>query len=65
MRERQEEKRIGRRDLFKTAGLGALAGAAVVATGQKEAEAATDSATQKGDYRETDHVKTYYTLAKF
>lgn len=66
MREKKEDKRIARRELFKLAGLGSIAGAAVVAGTTREAKADNaDAGTRGSGYRETDHVKTYYTLAKF
>ena len=54
-----------RRDFLKLAGLGTLTGgAALLAKGQAQAAVRDDD--QKGDlYRETEHVKTYYELAKF
>lgn len=66
MREREEAKRLARRELFKLAGLGSVAGAAALVGTAREAKAvAKGDAASKGGYRETDHVKTYYTLAKF
>ena len=56
---------IKRRDFLKAAGVGGVAGAAVVATGAGKAEAVeVDPKAGKG-YRETGHVRTYYDLAKF
>jgi len=54
-----------RRDFLKLAGLGTLTGgAALLAKGQAQAAVRDDD--QKDDrYRETEHVKTYYELAKF
>jgi anaerobic selenocysteine-containing dehydrogenase len=54
-----------RRDALKVIGLGAgAAGAAAVASGP--AKALDTGATAKGaGYRETDHVATYYELARF
>jgi len=54
-----------RRDFLKLAGLGTLTGGAVLlAKGQ--AQAAVGDEDQKDDlYRETEHVKTFYELAKF
>ncbi|MBI3454151.1 MAG: formate dehydrogenase [Rhodospirillales bacterium] len=66
-----EEKRIesvARREFFRKAGLGAGAVAAGVAVSgaatPKIGAAAAPSATS-GGYRETEHVKRYYELAKF
>ena len=65
MREQKKERRIGRRDLLKLAGVGGLAGAAAVAGTKREASAAAEQAPRGGGYRETDHVKTYYRSARF
>lgn len=62
----QDKDRVSaeRRAFFRTAGLGVGAlGAAAVTLATGEAEAATDERPQ--GYRETDHVKRYYQLAKF
>ena len=56
---------IDRRDFFRKVGLGA--GAAAVGVAASTAQAATpekDPAKGAG-YRETEHVKTYYELARF
>ena len=56
---------IDRRDFFRKVGLGA--GAAAVGVAASTAQAATpekDSVSRTG-YRETEHVKTYYKLARF
>jgi len=59
-----EVKSAERREFFRKAGLGVGAlGAAAVTLAAGEAEAAP--AEQGAGYRETDHVKRYYALAKF
>ncbi len=65
MREKEKAKRVARRDLFKLAGLGVAAGAVAIAGTKREAAAATPDAGDGSGYRETEHVKTYYELAKF
>ena len=57
---------MARRDLLKKAGIaaGAAGVAAVAAPGEAEAAVATDAKGSAG-YRETEHVQTYYELAKF
>lgn len=58
-------KTLPRRDFLKAAGLtGAAAGAAVALSG-KRAEAAVSEADGKSGYQETEHVMTYYELARF
>jgi hypothetical protein len=56
----------GRRDFIKLAGLGAAAGSVGLATGIAPAAAATavPESPTKG-YRETDHVKKAYEVARF
>ncbi len=53
-----------RRGFLKLAGLGTVAGGAALVAGDKTVEAA-ESAKSLTGYRETDHVKTYYELARF
>ncbi|MBL4758343.1 MAG: twin-arginine translocation signal domain-containing protein [Rhizobiales bacterium] len=53
-----------RRGFLKLAGLGTVAGGAALVVGDKTAEAAGSTSTTAG-YRETDHVKRYYELARF
>jgi hypothetical protein len=55
---------IGRRAFIRKTGMGAGALGVASLVGAKAAEAAAGSATGAG-YRETEHVKTYYKLAKF
>lgn len=65
MKSSKEKQRVARRDLLKIAGLGGVAGAAVVATSAGKAEAVAKPDTKSAGYRETAHVRTYYDLAKF
>ena len=54
-----------RRSFLKLAGAGAVAGGAALVSGQSPA-AAKEAVTDKDRlYAETDHVKTYYDLARF
>lgn len=53
-----------RRDFLKLAGLGAATGAFALATGSKEPKA-EEAKAGRSLYRETDHVKKYYELARF
>ncbi len=68
MSEKKEAQTIGRRDFFRKAGLGAGAAGAVAAaisrTPAKAVEAGGKAPGGKG-YRETEHVKKYYDLARF
>ena len=65
MKTRKESQKVARRDILKLAGLGGVAGAALVAKSSGKAEAATDGSRRDSGYRETEHVRTYYELAKF
>lgn len=65
MKARKEKQQVARRDLLKVAGLGGVAGAAALATSAGKAEAATEVDVKGSGYRETEHVRTYYDLAKF
>ena len=60
---KQASEGTDRRDFLKLAGLGSIAGGAAMVAGKDEA--AADSQRAGRGYRETDHVKTYYQLAKF
>lgn len=54
-----------RREFFKTAGLGAAAGVAAGFVSEPAPAQAADTGAQGQGYRETEHVKRYYDLAKF
>jgi hypothetical protein len=61
-----DRKDLDRRSFMKLAGLGA--GAASASIGLGATEAAADNAKGKPEhagYRETEHVKTYYKMARF
>ena len=54
-----------RRDFLKLAGIGAVAGGAAALGGTKKAEAAAADAPAGRGYRETEHVKKFYSLSRF
>lgn len=54
-----------RRSFLKLAGAGVVGSGAALASTVVPAEAASAVETAEGAYRETDHVKRYYELAKF
>lgn len=56
--------RESRRDFLKMAGVGTLAAGAAVVSSEPAQAAGADQDGGEG-YRETDHVKTYYDLARF
>ena len=65
MKSRKDSQQVARRDLLKLAGLGGVTGAALMATSAGTAEAATGGDRKDAGYRETEHVRTYYELARF
>lgn len=64
MTQKSDRAIADRRSFLKLAGAGAVAGTAALVTGKETAEAST-TADKKGGYQQTDHVKTYYELARF
>ncbi len=64
MSEKRDGANNARRDFLKLAGLTAVTGGALAATGES---AAASDALEEGQagYRESEHVKTYYKLARF
>ncbi len=65
MKTREDSQKVARRDLLKLAGLGGVSGAALLATSGGKAEASAEAGRKHSGYRETEHVRTYYELAKF
>lgn len=63
--QQREKSGSARRDFLKLAGLGALTGGAGLLAGGSADAAVSDEKTDDGLYRETEHVKTYYKLARF
>ena len=57
---RQPERRL----FMKLAGLGA-AGASIGLAAKEAVAAEAPAAGEQGGYRETEHVKTYYRMARF
>ncbi len=60
-----DKAKAGRRDFLKLASLGAVAGGVAMAAGQTRAEADEAVSDTSAGYRETEHVKKYYELARF
>ena len=66
MTEPTEKDLMNRRGFLKVSGIGAVAGAAVVAASDDgRADAAPAAGRASAGYRETEHVKTVYRLARF
>jgi nitrous oxide reductase len=66
MTDKTKAKSLARRDFLKTAGLATGAVGAAVALASPQAKAATAPAAkgEKTGYRETEHVRRYYELAR-
>ncbi len=65
MSKKEDRKSVeNRREFLKLATVGTVLGGAALATGGK-AQAAVASENPGNAYRESDHVRTYYKLAKF
>jgi TAT (twin-arginine translocation) pathway signal sequence len=63
MKQSKKEAVADRRSFLKLAGAGAAAGGAALMTGERKAQA--DEAKPKtGLYRETEHIRRYYELAR-
>jgi hypothetical protein len=63
---RRDEEGTARRDFLKLAGVAAVTGGGLLAAGAKPAAAQEEpQAEGSAGYRETEHVKTYYKLARF
>ena len=65
MTKEQKDGTAKRREFLKLAGLGTLSGAAAAAFGSPAAEAKTEPAGRTTGYRETEHVRKAYELARF
>jgi hypothetical protein len=63
MKQSSKEAVADRRSFLKLAGISAAAGGAALLTGEKKAEAG-ETKTQGALYRETDHIRRYYELAR-
>lgn len=63
---KQDHKGVtDRRSFLKLAGAGVAAGGAAAAAAAGSPAAAAESKPREGLYRETEHVKRYYELARF
>jgi hypothetical protein len=63
MKESKKEVVADRRSFLKLAGAGAAAGGAALVTGEKKATAA-EVKPKTSLYRETEHIRRYYELAR-
>lgn len=65
MKGKGEKAVANRRNFLKLAGLGTVASGVALVAGGKPAEALDETVGKDRLYRETDHVKTFYKLARF
>lgn len=65
MGKKAETLKTDRRGFLKIAGLGSVAGGAVLVSGEKAEAEPTGHNTGKLGYQETDHVKSFYKSARF
>jgi hypothetical protein len=63
MRQNKKEAVADRRSFLKLAGASAAAGGAALMTGEKKAQA-SEAKPKTSLYRETDHIRRYYELAR-
>ena len=65
MQEKRQSAVTDRRNFLRLAGIGTVAGGVALVAGKEPVKAETAATPKKGLYRESDHVKTYYQLARF
>jgi len=65
MDEKDKKAIADRRSFLKLAGLSAVSGGAALVADAKSGEVNAETRPVDALYRETDHVKRYYELAKF
>jgi len=65
MKAKCDRVKADRRSFLKLAGAGAVTGGAVLVGGKSVAEASTAADETGRLYKETDHIKTYYELARY
>ena len=65
MKQKCDSAIADRRSFLKLAGAGAVTGGAVLVGGKGVAEASSTADDSGRLYKETDHIKTYYKLARF
>jgi hypothetical protein len=65
MKAKCDRAKADRRGFLKLAGVGAVTGGAALVSGKGVAEASSTADDSGRLYKETDHIKTYYELARF
>ena len=64
----EKQVRVGRRDFFRTVGVGTIGASATLATpliSSAQADSENNDEKRKARYKETDHVKTYYRVNRY
>ena len=65
-RERERERKLGRRDFLRALGAGATTvAAAAPLVGEARADTETNDEKRKARYKETEHVKTFYRVNRY
>lgn len=65
MTDKRDRAVSDRRNFLKLAGAGAVASGVALVSGKETAEASAAADQKDGLYKQTDHVRTYYELARF
>ena len=65
MKQGKDRPEPDRRSFLKLAGVGIATGGVAMAMGKDPAQSREEEPSESGGYRETEHVRTYYDLAKF
>lgn len=65
MSEKRDSAVTDRRSFLRLAGIGTVAGGVALVAGKGTVKAAATAKPKEGLYSESDHVKTYYRLARF
>ena len=61
----EDKSKLGRRDFLRVLGAGAGVAAAAPLATEARADSETDDEKRKARYRETDHVKRFYTVNRY
>jgi len=65
MKPKTDKERLGRRGFLRTLGVGSVAVAAPLVTDVARADTETEDEKRKARYKETDHVKKFYSVNRY
>ena len=65
MKPQDDKERLGRRGFLRTLGVGSVAVTAPLVTGVARADTETEDEKRKARYKETDHVKKFYSVNRY